>query len=215
MRRPVDAYREGYEKARTDRAGGVLAEITMGMLRDDPGGHFAAGYYDGAAGKPFVPPSKEVREPSAEVNPFARKVAVKVVCPNCGALDWFEWKFLGKLTDQVCGHTWYVGSGAYTLMQLRAALKAGQQFSRELTSKASVEGAWVARIVGWFSGTVLGLAIRLEFGLMMVPIQAFAGLCHSSRRHIGITNRVIALAACGATPDFQRMTAPVAGAFAN
>src|ERR1035441_3666540 len=29
----------------------------MGMLRDDPGGHFQKGYSDGAAGKPFSPPS--------------------------------------------------------------------------------------------------------------------------------------------------------------
>jgi hypothetical protein len=29
------------------------------MLRDDPGGHFARGYHDGAAGKPFDPGSDE------------------------------------------------------------------------------------------------------------------------------------------------------------
>ena len=56
MPSPIDSYRSGYEKAKTDRLGGVAAEITMGMLRDDPGGHFAAGYRDGAAGNKFNPP---------------------------------------------------------------------------------------------------------------------------------------------------------------
>ena len=32
----------------------------MGMLRDDPVGHFAAGYNDGAAGKKFNPPAEQV-----------------------------------------------------------------------------------------------------------------------------------------------------------
>src|ERR1035437_1060344 len=57
MPTPIEAYRQGYERGRSDSAGGRLAEITMGMLRDDPGGHFQKGYSDGAAGKPFSPPS--------------------------------------------------------------------------------------------------------------------------------------------------------------
>jgi hypothetical protein len=59
MSRAIDAYREGYEKGREDELGGRLAEMTMGMLRDDPGGHFAAGYSDGAAGRSFSPPSDD------------------------------------------------------------------------------------------------------------------------------------------------------------
>ena len=57
MPTPIEAYRQGYEKGRSDSAGGRLAEVTMGMLRDDPGGHFQKGCSDGAAGKPFSPPS--------------------------------------------------------------------------------------------------------------------------------------------------------------
>src|SRR5437879_6435703 len=57
MPTPIEAYRQGYEKGRRDSAGGRLAEMTMGMLRDDPGGHFQKGYSDGAAGKPFSLPS--------------------------------------------------------------------------------------------------------------------------------------------------------------
>ena len=57
MPTPIEAYRQGYEKGRSDSAGGRLAEITMGMLRDDPGGHSQKGYSDGAAGRPFDPPS--------------------------------------------------------------------------------------------------------------------------------------------------------------
>src|SRR5437879_3379395 len=57
MPTPIEAYREGYEKGRSDSAGGRLAEMTMGALRDDPGGHVQRGYSDGAAGRPFNPPS--------------------------------------------------------------------------------------------------------------------------------------------------------------
>src|ERR1039457_647684 len=57
MLTPIEAYRQGYEKGRSDSAGGRLAETTTGMLRDDPGRHFQRGYSDGAAGKPFEPPS--------------------------------------------------------------------------------------------------------------------------------------------------------------
>jgi hypothetical protein len=67
MPRAIDAYRKGYEKGRTDDLGGRLAEATMGIGRDDPGGHFAAGYYDGAAGKKFNPPSgKDDKSPRQE-----------------------------------------------------------------------------------------------------------------------------------------------------
>ena len=57
MPTPIEAYREGYERGRSDSAGGRLAEVTMGMLRDDPGGYFQKGYSDGAAAKPFNAPS--------------------------------------------------------------------------------------------------------------------------------------------------------------
>jgi hypothetical protein len=57
MPTPIEAYRKGYEKGRSDTAGGRAAEMTMGMLRDDPGGHFQKGYTDGAAGNAFNPPS--------------------------------------------------------------------------------------------------------------------------------------------------------------
>jgi hypothetical protein len=57
MPTPIEAYRQGFEKGRSDSAGGRLAEMAMGMLHDDPGGHFQKGYSDGAAGKPFNPPS--------------------------------------------------------------------------------------------------------------------------------------------------------------
>jgi hypothetical protein len=57
MPTPIEAYRQGYERGRNDSTGGRLAETTMGMLRDDPGGHFQKGYTDGAAGRPFNAPS--------------------------------------------------------------------------------------------------------------------------------------------------------------
>lgn len=191
MPRPNDAYREGYEKGKSADAGGALAALTMGMLRDDPGGHFAAGYRDGAAGKPFQTPADTVRKEAADLNPLDDKVAIKTVCPNCGALDWFEWKFLGRLTDPVCGHTWYAGSGTYALMQVRAAFGAGRRFSKYMTSGISGEGAWIAKAMGWFIGTILGIGMRLEFGLLMTPIQAIAGLCQSQKSKGEVISRSI------------------------
>jgi lipoprotein NlpI len=119
---------------------------------------------------------------------------VRIHCPKCGALDWFEWKFLGKLTDPVCGHTWYVGSGFYTVMQIRAAFAAGGRFTKYLTSGISGEGAWIAKALGWFMGTILGLAIRLEFGVAMIPIQALAGLSQPKKTTPDIVTRVVVLA---------------------
>lgn len=141
MPAPNNAYSEGYAKGKASTAGGALAETTMGMLRDDPGGYFAAGYRDGAAGKAFNPHSDAVRKGDAELNPFDDKVAIKTACPNCRELDWFEWKFLGRLTDPVCGHSWYAGSGAYALMQLRAAFQFGARFGKYMTSGTSRSSA--------------------------------------------------------------------------
>ena len=59
MRDPIDAYREGYEKGRKDNMAENLSQAIFGMLRDDPGGHFVAGYHDGVARKPFKPPREE------------------------------------------------------------------------------------------------------------------------------------------------------------
>lgn len=71
MPNPFDAYREGYERGRHDGLGARMAEVTMGMLRDDPGGYFEAGYYDGAAGKKFSPHGKQ-----AEREATPKKAAV-------------------------------------------------------------------------------------------------------------------------------------------
>jgi hypothetical protein len=129
-----------------------------------------------------------------ELNPFDDKVAVKVHCPECGALDWFEWKFLGSLTDPVCGHTWYVGSGFYTAMQIRAAFAAGGRFAKHLTSGVSGEGAWIAKALGWFMGIILGLAIRLELGVLMIPVQALVGLFQARKTTSEVVTRVVVLA---------------------
>ena len=120
MKPPNDAYREGFEKGRADNLAGNISEAIFGIMKDDPGGHYAAGYRDGAAGNRFNPPGAKAQRPhaDAELNPFDEKVAVRTECPNCEDTDWFEWKFLGKLTDPVCGHSWYAGSGMYTLRQL-------------------------------------------------------------------------------------------------
>lgn len=196
MATPDQAYSEGYVKGRKEGIAGNTAEAIFGMLHDDPGGHYTAGYHDGAAGKEFKPPSAQapVRKPAADVNPFDDKVAIKAVCPNCGALDWFEWKFLGRLTDPICGHSWYVDSGTYTGMQIRAAFAAGGKGAKYMTSGISGgQGAWIGRAMGWFMGVILGLGIRLEFGILMIPIQALAAL-FGAKTASEIVTRLVVLA---------------------
>jgi uncharacterized protein YecT (DUF1311 family) len=194
MRSPTDAYREGYQKGRTDNLAGHVGQAVFGLLTDDPGGYFQAGYHDGAAGKKFSLPASEARKPAAELNPFDDKVAIKTICPNCGALDWFEWRFLGRLKDPVCGRTWYAGSGIYALMQIRAGFGAGGKFAKHLNSQiGNGEGAWIAKGLGWCTGMLLGLAIRLEFGVMMIPVQALAGLFQPKKTNSEIVTRIVAL----------------------
>lgn len=65
MPKPYDAYRDGYNKGRKASLGTGLAEATLGMLRDDPGGYYAAGYRDGVAGKKFEPPRETAGKPAA------------------------------------------------------------------------------------------------------------------------------------------------------
>jgi hypothetical protein len=201
MPAPKDAYSEGYAKGKKSTAGDALAEITMGMLRDDPGGYFAAGYRDGAAGKAFNAHGNNVRKGDAELNPFDDKVAIKTVCPNCRELDWFEWKFLGRLTDPVCGHSWYAGSGTYALMQLRAAVQFGGRFGKYMTSGKSQSRSAGEELVGslikgmfWIFGALIGIGIRLECAVLMIPIQALAGLFQTKNTRSDIAARVAALA---------------------
>jgi hypothetical protein len=62
----IDAYREVYEKGKANNLTDHVGEAIFGLLRDDPGGHFAAGYRDGAAGKRFRPPAdgKDAKDPN-------------------------------------------------------------------------------------------------------------------------------------------------------
>jgi len=105
-------------------------------------------------------------------NPFDDKVAVRAQCPNCGDTDWFEWKFLGRLKDPVCGHDWFVDVGTYTLQQIRAIFESARKSTKYMTSGVSGEGAWIGKLLGAFLGIVIGIAFRLPFALFMIPIQA-------------------------------------------
>lgn len=113
------------------------------------------------------------------------KIAVRVLCPGCGDVDWFEWKFLGKLTDQVCGHSWYVGTGTYARQQLRAVIQSGGKMAKELTrgvaAQKSLLDRLVGKLVGGFGGVVIGIAFRLPFAIIMVPIQAVVRISVSKR----------------------------------
>lgn len=103
MPTPIEAYRQGYEKGRSDSAGGRVAEMTMGMLRDDPGGHFQKGYSDGAAGKAFGPPSipqKSITKgliPKFSENPIGWFVGIAIVV-EC----WVLWQLI-KAPFQLIG----------------------------------------------------------------------------------------------------------------
>jgi uncharacterized protein YecT (DUF1311 family) len=141
-----------------------------------------------------APASTAPARPHAEdeLNPFDDKVAVRVHCPKCGALDWFEWKFLGKLTDPVCGHTWYVGSGFYTLMQIRAIVKTTTRFAKQGTKGGcGGQGAWIGKIIGAIGALVFGFCIRLEAAAFMIPIQAIVGLCQPNKTRSEVVSRSI------------------------
>jgi hypothetical protein len=105
MPTPIEAYRAGYERGRSDSAGGRLAEITMGVLRDDPGGHFQKGYSDGAAGRPFSPPPIPARVrrqtsgliPKFSENPFGWFLGILIVVEL-----WVLWQLI-KAPFQLVG----------------------------------------------------------------------------------------------------------------
>ena len=83
---------------------------------------------------------------------------------------------MGRLTDPICGHSWYVDPGTYAGMQLRSTFTAGNKGAKYLNSGVSGEGAWIGKTMGWFTGVMLGSAFRLAFGLVLIPIQALLGL---------------------------------------
>lgn len=172
----------------------------VGTIADDVAGGkwfcpicHGSGKCQTCGGTGLVASDREPQRPhaDAELNPFDDKIAIKTVCPKCGALDWFEWKFLGKLTDPVCQHTWYVGSGIYILQQSRAIFQAGNRFARYMTSGISGQGAWVGKIVGWFCGMVFGIAFRLEGAILMIPVQATVGLCQDRTKTATVGRYVV------------------------
>jgi hypothetical protein len=85
MPEPSEAYKEGYAKGEKADAGGFLASITTDMLRDDPGGYYAAGYADGAAGREYkVHGAKQSkagsRKPSSPALPTALESQWYALC---------------------------------------------------------------------------------------------------------------------------------------
>lgn len=109
---------------------------------------------------------------NSDVNPFDEKVAIRTLCPKCGDTDWFEWRLFGKLTDPVCGYTWYVATGTYTGRQLRASFDSAKRWTKHMSSGGSGADAMIGRIFGLIYGSMVGLIFRLPFGLLMIPIQA-------------------------------------------
>jgi len=174
---------------------GTIADDIAGGKRPCPVCH-GTGLCQTCGGKGLVAssaPSPARPHANAELNPFDDKVAIRLAYPKCGDVDWFEWRFLGRLKDPVCGHAWYAGSGLYALMQIRAAFGAGKRFAKYMTSGISGELAWLARGMGWFVGTILGIGIRLEFGVLMIPVQAIAGLCQPKKVRSEVVSRSIVI----------------------
>jgi hypothetical protein len=116
----------------------------------------------------------------AELNPFDDREAIKLHCPNCGDVDWFEWRFLGKLRDPLCGHEWYTTTGVYTTKQIRAAFQLGGKLVKYFKHGISGEGAWIARGMSYLVALPLGIGIRLPVGVVMIPIQAI--VAHNSHK---------------------------------
>ena len=155
---------------------GTIADDLAGGKRACPRCH-GSGQCQTCGGSGVVSvPDKPRPRANAELNPFDDEIAVRTWCPNCGDTDWFEWKFLGKLTDPICGYTWYAGSGMYTMRQIRAIFGMAKKMVKYLSHGASGEGAWIARVLGGFVGVVVGIAFRLPFAMIMIPIQAIVRL---------------------------------------
>jgi len=51
--------------------------------------------------------------------------------------------------------------------------------ARHMAAGVRGEGAWIAKILGGFMGVVFGIAFRLPFALLMIPIQAVVSLGQS------------------------------------
>ena len=99
-------------------------------------------------------------------------------CPNCGAVGLFRWAFLGHLTHD-CGASWHVSTWAYFARQVGRSVGWGKSFAIESATGSDDDGSLGAAIAGLFIaliGFVLGVSIRLPFGLLMTPIQGVVKL---------------------------------------
>ena len=181
MKSPEEYYMEGYSEGCRNTLGDQMAHASFGYLRDDPHGHYAAGYRDAAAGHPIRIPAPTPTPKAEELNPFDEATAVRVACPRCGLTEWIRWKFLGKLGHAGCGYTWYARPSLYLRMQIRASFSAARKGIRYFNSgSTSGQGAWIASALGWFMGATFGFGFRFTYGLAMMPFQAIAGLLDSS-----------------------------------
>jgi uncharacterized protein YecT (DUF1311 family) len=79
----------------------------------------------------------------------------------------------------------------YTIRQVQAVFEAAGRMAKYMTSGIHGEGAWVAKIVGWFCGVVFGFAFRLEAAAFMIPIQAIVGLCQPNKENSEIVSRSV------------------------
>lgn len=105
---------------------------------------------------------------------FALEKFVGTACPKCNEPGSFKWHFLGKLIHPDCGWSWYVGPGKYIVKQLKAVFVAGVGAGAGMTEpdKRGESGGFIGAIFGFF----MGVAFRLPFALLMIPIQAIVSL---------------------------------------
>ena len=188
MPTPIEAYREGYERGRSDSAGGRLAEVTMGMLRDDPGGHFQKGYSDGAAAKPFNAPSTPAPKrlptsrllPKFSENPFGWLFGVLFV-----SYFWVLWQLIkapfqlvGSLMRSEKPSPWVIVKNIVLaglviffvwwvphVNEMRSLVSSGANEGRPSPSMvpAGEQTSEMAKLVGRWQSTEAGDWMRYEF----------------------------------------------------
>ena len=135
MLSPIENYRKGYEKGKSDGFGDVTAEALLGYMREDPGGHFGLGYKHGRSGEDFNPPLTPKRNPKS----------VTRLVPKFSA-DPIGW-FFGVMIATECWVLWQLIKAPF---QLIGALAGGQKPALSIIFK---NGVIVAIIVAFWFGT--------------------------------------------------------------
>lgn len=100
-------------------------------------------------------------------------------CPKCNASGAFKHHFLGKLTHPACSCSWYVTPGTYIGTQLKSVFRAGRDIGGDMSLDAEKKGE--KGYAEMFFGFLMGVAIRLPFAVLMIPIQSIVSLAQKKQ----------------------------------